>query len=171
MNVMIGAVRKAARSLQRDYGELSNLQVSQKAPGDYVTAVDRASETAIRELLAAETPEVPMVGEEEGGSAAGGRYWLVDPLDGTTNFLHGLPQFSVSIALAERGVLSQAVVYDPSRNELFTASRGAGAFLNDRRLRVSRRTRLKATLVGGLATQLVALPMPALVPAMLESLR
>jgi myo-inositol-1(or 4)-monophosphatase len=118
-----------------------------KGSGDYVTAVDRASEAAIVRLLAEATPGIPVVGEE-GGGRSGDQYWLVDPLDGTTNFLHGFPQFAVSVACRHRGRAEVGVVLDPTRGELFTAERGAGTQLDGRRLRVSQRPGLEGALVG-----------------------
>lgn len=148
LNIAVKAARRAGALINRASGDLDRIPVEDKSCNDFVTEVDRAAEAAIIEVLHEAYPKHAILAEESGRTGASDFVWIIDPLDGTTNFLHGLPQFSVSIALAERGVLSQAVVYDPSRNELFTASRGAGAFLNDRRLRVSRRTRLKGALVG-----------------------
>jgi len=148
LNTAVKAARRAGGLINRASGDVDRIAVQDKTCNDFVTEVDRAAEAAIIEVLHEAYPKHAILAEESGQTGTSDHVWIVDPLDGTTNFLHGLPQFSVSIALAERGVLTQAVVYDPSRNELFTASRGAGAFLNDRRLRVSRRTRLKGALVG-----------------------
>jgi myo-inositol-1(or 4)-monophosphatase len=148
LNTAVKAARRAGALINRASGDLDRIPVQDKSCNDFVTEVDRAAEAAIIDMLHEAYPKHAILAEESGRTGVSDYVWIIDPLDGTTNFLHGLPQFSVSIALAERGVLSQAVVYDPSRNELFTASRGAGAFLNDRRLRVSRRDRLKGALVG-----------------------
>jgi myo-inositol-1(or 4)-monophosphatase len=128
------------------------LKVTAKQQSDFVTEVDRAAEVAIIEVLREAYPQHGILAEESGataGKGAGADYqWIIDPLDGTTNFIHGFPQYAVSIALTHKQQLQQAVVYDPNRNELFTASKGAGAFLNDRRIRVSKRTRLQESLLG-----------------------
>ncbi len=150
LNVMIKAARKAARGLKRDYGEVEQLQVSLKGPANFVSAADRRAEQVLREELLAARPGYCFIGEE-GGRVEGpdkSHTWLVDPLDGTTNFLHGFPQYAVSIALEHRGIVTQGVVYDPAHNDLFTASRGRGAFLNDARIRVSKRLQLKPSLIG-----------------------
>ena len=140
LNVMIKAARKAGRSLLKDFREVENLQVSLKGPGDFVSRADRAAEEILREELMGARPNYGFLGEE-GGEIAGTdptRRWIVDPLDGTTNYLHGLPHWAVSIALEHKGEVVSAVVYDPSRDELFFAEKGAGAWLNDsQRLRVS----------------------------------
>lgn len=141
---------KAGRSLSRDFGEVQNLQVSLKGPGDYVSQADRKAEEIIFTELSKARPGYAFLMEERGvveGEDAQHR-WIVDPLDGTTNFLHGLPQYSVSIALRHKGQITQAVVFDPTRNELFTASRGRGAMLNDRRIRASKRAKLAECLIG-----------------------
>jgi myo-inositol-1(or 4)-monophosphatase len=148
LNTAVKAARRAGALINRASGDLDRIPVQDKTCNDFVTEVDRAAEAAIIEVLHEAYPKHAILAEESGRTGASDYVWIIDPLDGTTNFLHGLPQFSVSIALVERGVPTQAVVYDPSRNELYTASRGAGAFLNDRRLRVSKRTRLKGALVG-----------------------
>ena len=150
LNIMIKAARKAGRSLVKDFREVENLQVSVKGAGDFVSRADREAERIIKEELRGARPNYGWLGEETGTEPGEDptRRWLVDPLDGTTNFIHGLPQYAVSIALARGASIEQAVVFDPTRNELFTASKGAGAFLNDRRIRVSRRTRLENSLLG-----------------------
>ncbi len=143
--VMIKAARKAAGSLRRDFGEVENLQVSRKGPADFVSTADTKAEKTIREELARARPGFGFLMEESGSQKPEDgetRRWIVDPLDGTTNFLHGLPHFAISIALEERGDVVAGVVYDPIKDELFAAERGAGAYLNDRRLRVSSRLRL-----------------------------
>lgn len=148
LNTAVKAARRAAGIINRASGNLDRIPVQDKSCHDFVTEVDRAAEVAIIEVLHEAYPKHAILAEESGATGASDFVWIIDPLDGTTNFLHGLPQFAVSIALAERGVLTQAVVYDPSRNELFSATRGSGAFLNDRRLRVSKRTKLGESLIG-----------------------
>lgn len=135
------AARKASRHFARDFGEVENLQVSRKGPADFVSAADLKAERILREELLHARPNHGFVGEEdeEVKSQDGGR-WIVDPLDGTTNFIHGLPHFAVSIALERDGALAAGVVYQPLTDELFWASKGGGAYLNNRRLRVAART-------------------------------
>jgi myo-inositol-1(or 4)-monophosphatase len=150
LNVMVGAALKAGRSLKRDFGEVENLQVSVKGPGDFVSAADRKAEQIVKTELLKARPGYGFVGEE-GGKVEGTdetHTWIVDPLDGTTNFLHGIPQFAVSIALERNGVLVAGVVYNPANDELYVAERGTGAFLNDRRLRVSARRKPELSVVG-----------------------
>jgi myo-inositol-1(or 4)-monophosphatase len=150
LNVMVGAATKAARGLTRDFGEVENLQVSRKGPADFVSAADRRAEEIIRAELERARPGYSFLMEESGetrGRDAQHR-WIVDPLDGTTNFLHGIPQFAISIALERQGRLTAAVVYDPIGDELFCAERGGGAFLNDRRLRVASREVLADSVVA-----------------------
>ena len=142
VNIMIKAARKAARSLLRDFGEVENLQVSSKGPGDFVSRADIRAEQLIREELTEARPNYGWLGEESGPEVKGAdptRRWIVDPLDGTTNFLHGLPHWSISIALEHKGEVVAGVVYDAAKDEMFVAEKGAGAYLNDRRLRVSGR--------------------------------
>ena len=147
---MSDAARKAARGLNRDFGELSELQVSRKAPADFVSAADIKAEQAVFEALEKARPGYSFLGEERGLIEGTDKThtWIVDPLDGTTNFLRGVPHFAVSIACKYRGRLEHAVVLDPVRQEEFTASRGRGAQLNGRRLRVSGRTSLEGALLG-----------------------
>ncbi|MEM9343996.1 MAG: inositol monophosphatase family protein [Pseudomonadota bacterium] len=144
LNVMIKAARKAARSLVKDFREVENLQVSSKGAGDFVSRADIEAERVIREVLMEARPNYGWLGEEsdpvEGKDPT--RRWVVDPLDGTTNFLHGLPHWSVSIALEHKGEIVSGVVYDPAKDELFVAEKGQGAWLNDRRMRVSDRKSL-----------------------------
>lgn len=151
LNIAVKAARRAATVINRASTQIDLLTVESKAPNDFVTEVDRAAESAIIEVLRDAYPQHGILAEES-GSAAGAEdseyQWIIDPLDGTTNFLHGFPQYAISIALARNGVLEHAVVFDPTRNELFTASKGSGAFLNDRRIRVTRRTRLAESLIG-----------------------
>lgn len=151
LNTAVKAARKAGAIINRASLDLDLVRVSTKGRSDFVTEVDRAAEEAIIETLRTAYPQHGFLAEESGASKSGHEEeyrWIIDPLDGTTNFIHGFPQYAVSIALQHRSQLEQAVVYDPTRNELFTASRGRGAFLNDRRIRVSRRTQLKECLIG-----------------------
>ena len=150
INVMVQAATKAGRSLARDFGEVQNLQVSLKGPGDYVSQADRKSEEIIFAELSRARPGYGFLMEERGAVAGEDdqHRWLVDPLDGTTNFLHGIPIFAISIALERQGQLVAAVVYNPAMDELYTAERGGRAFLNDRRLRVSARTQLSDAVIG-----------------------
>jgi myo-inositol-1(or 4)-monophosphatase len=151
LNTAVKAARKAAAIINRASLDLDLVRVSTKGQRDFVTEVDRAAEAAIIETLSTAYPQHGFLAEESGHSHREGEAeytWIIDPLDGTTNFIHGFPQYAVSIGLRHRGQLTQAVVYDPTRNELFTASRGRGAFLNDRRIRVSRRSKLREALIG-----------------------
>jgi len=151
LTTAVKAARKAGSIITRASFDLDRLTVRRKQHNDFVTEVDHAAEDAIIRTLRDAYPSHAFLGEESGASstAANTDYlWIIDPLDGTTNFLHGFPQYCVSIALKHKGVLQQAVVYDPNRNELFTATRGAGAFLNDRRIRVSGTDRLDEALIG-----------------------
>lgn len=141
LNLMIKAARRAARGLVKDFREVENLQVSTKGPGDFVSRADREAERVIREDLLTARPNYGFLGEE-GGEIHGEdptRRWIVDPLDGTTNFLHGLPHWAISIALEHKGDIVAAVIYDPAKDEMFWSERGQGAWMNDRRLRVSGR--------------------------------
>ena len=151
LNIAIKAARAAGAIINRGSQDLDLLKVTHKGPNDFVSEVDQAAEAAIIDTLLTAYPAHGILAEES-GRTHGARHsefvWIIDPLDGTTNFLHGFPVYAVSIALAHRGVVQQAVVYDPTRNDLFYASRGRGAFLNDRRLRVSKRTRLADALIG-----------------------
>ena len=150
INVMVDAVRKAGRGLSRDFGEVENLQVSIKGPGDFVTAADRRAEDTLRQMLEHARPGYGFV-MEEGGIIEGSdrtHRWHIDPLDGTTNFLHGIPHFAVSLGLEREGVMIAGVVFNPISNELFVAERGKGAFIDGRRLRVSARTDLDRSVIG-----------------------
>ena len=150
LNVMTKAAYRAGRSLKRDLGEVENLQVSLKGPRNFVTAADRRAEEIVREELAKARPDYGFLGEE-GGARPGTdptHRWIVDPLDGTTNFLHGIPHFAVSIALERSGVIVAALTFNPANDELFVAERGKGAFLNDRRIRVAARQRLSDAVVA-----------------------
>ena len=144
MNVMIKAARKAGRSLVKDFREVENLQVSVKGAGDFVSRADREAERIIKEELRGARPNYGWLGEETGEEAGEDptRRWIVDPLDGTTNFLHGLPHWAVSIALEHKGEIVAAVIFDPAKDEMFVAEKGGGAFMNDQRLRVSSRGKM-----------------------------
>ena len=141
MTVMVDSVMKAAKSLRRDFGEVENLQVSRKGPGDFVSLADKRAEEIMHDSLLKARPDFGFV-MEEGGVVVGKdpeHRWHIDPLDGTTNFLHGIPHFCVSVGLEKNGVIIAGVIYDPGKDEMFIAERGKGAFLNNRRLRVSGR--------------------------------
>ena len=151
INVAIKAARTAGSIINRAALDIESVRISQKKVNDFVTEVDHAAEQAIIETLLTAYPGHGIWAEESGkefGAQDSEFVWIIDPLDGTTNFIHGLPVYCVSIALAVRGKVEQAVVYDPTRNDLFTATKGRGAFLNDRRLRVSKRTELKGCLIS-----------------------
>jgi myo-inositol-1(or 4)-monophosphatase len=148
LNIAVKAARLAGSVINRATRNLDVLKVHAKSANDFVSEVDHEAEAAIVDTLRKAYPDHAILAEEGGATGRSEYVWIVDPLDGTTNFLHGFPQYAVSIALSHRGVLSQAVVYDPTRNDLFTASRGRGAFLNDHRIRVSRRARLGEALIG-----------------------
>jgi len=150
INVMEAAARKAARGLLRDFGEVEQLQVSKKGPADFVSNADLRAERTLRRELTKARPDFGLL-MEEGGAEAGadaGRRWIVDPLDGTSNFLHGLPHFAISIALEEAGEVTAGLVHAPVGDEMFWAERGRGAYLNDRRIRVSARARLADALLA-----------------------
>ena len=139
LNIAVKAARRAGAIISRASNDLDKLTVELKAPNDFVSEVDHAAEAAIIEVLKQAYPQHSILAEESGEAKTASDYqWIIDPLDGTTNFLHGFPQYCVSIALAVKGTVNHGVIYDPTRNELFTASKGGGAFLNDRRLRVSK---------------------------------
>ena len=151
LNIATKAARAAGAIINRGSQDLDILKISSKGPNDFVSEIDQMAEAAIIEILLTAYPGHGILAEESGrehGAQDSEFTWIIDPLDGTTNFLHGFPAYAVSIALAWRGVVQQAVVYDPTRNDLFYASRGRGAFLNDKRLRVSKRTRLADSLIG-----------------------
>ena len=153
LKVMSDAARKAARGLNRDFGELAELQVARKAPADFVSAADLKAEQVLFEALTKARPGYGFHGEERGLIEGTDKThtWLVDPLDGTTNFLHAIPHFAINIALQREGVVVAAVTYNPVSNELFWAEKGKGCFLNDKRLRVAARTRLEdAVLATGI---------------------
>lgn len=148
LNVMAGAAQKAARGLIRDFGEVENLQVSRKGPADFVSAADLAAEKTIHAELAKARPKYGFLMEESGeiAGADSSNRWIVDPLDGTTNFLHGVAQFCISIGLERDGDLFAGVIYSPIHDEMFWAEKGAGAFLNGNRLRVSARRAMEESL-------------------------
>lgn len=154
LNIAVKAARRAGNIINRASIDAERLQITRKGARDFVTEVDHACEQAIIEILHAAYPDHAFLAEESGKvhhPANGGApeyEWIIDPLDGTTNFIHGLPVYAVSMALRHRGQMIHALVYDPSRNELFTASRGSGAFLNERRIRVSGRLNLTDALLG-----------------------
>ena len=150
LNVMVQAAMKAGRSLSRDFGEVQNLQVSMKGPGDYVSQADRKAEDILFTELSKARPGYAFLMEERGVVEGddGQHRWIVDPLDGTTNFLHGIPLFAISIALERQGQIVAGVIYNPAMDELYTAERGGGAFMNDRRLRVAGRTKLIDAVIG-----------------------
>jgi myo-inositol-1(or 4)-monophosphatase len=149
LNIAVKAARRAGQIVTHASRNLDLLQITQKQQNDFVTEADQAAEAAIIEIVHTAYPGHAILAEESGRTEKVSDYlWIVDPLDGTTNFIHGLGQYCVSIALSYKGVVTYAVVYDPVRNDLFTASRGDGAFLNNRRLRVSHRERLSDALIG-----------------------
>ena len=150
LKVMSDAARKAARGLNRDFGELGELQVAKKAPADFVSAADLKAEQTIFEALNKARPGYSFLGEERGLIEGTDKThtWLVDPLDGTTNFLHAIPHFAINIALQREGAVVAAVTYNPVTNELFWAEKGRGAFVNDHRLRVAARQKLDESIVG-----------------------
>ncbi len=151
INVAVKAARAAGSVINRAALDIESVRISQKKVNDFVTEVDHAAEKVIIETLLAAYPGHGIWAEESGrehGAQDSEYVWIIDPLDGTTNFIHGLPVYCVSIALAVKGKVEQAVVYDPTRNDLFTATKGRGAYLNDRRIRVSKRTQLKESLIS-----------------------
>ncbi len=151
LNVAIKAARAAGAVINRAALDIESVRIAQKQVNDFVTEVDRAAEEAIISTLATAYPGHAILAEESGsehGAKHSDYQWIIDPLDGTTNFIHGFPVYCVSIALAVKGKMEHAVVYDPTRNDLFTATRGRGAFLNDRRIRISKRTQLKDCLIS-----------------------
>ncbi len=150
LNVMIAAARKTARALKRDFGELEKLQVSLKGPANFVTSADRRAEETLYQELSKARPGYGFLGEE-GGHREGAdksHRWIVDPLDGTTNFLHGIPQFAISIALEREDSVIAGLIYNPASEELFIAERGKGAFMNDQRIRVAGRKRLADAVIA-----------------------
>lgn len=150
INVMVKAARRAGRSLKRDLGEVENLQVSLKGPANFVSAADKRAEEMLYDDLTKARPGYGFIGEE-GGTREGAdksHTWIVDPLDGTTNFLHGIPQFAISIGLQRDGVMIAGLIYNPANDELYIAERGKGAFLNDTRIRVASRRRMDECVIA-----------------------
>jgi myo-inositol-1(or 4)-monophosphatase len=150
LNVMIQAARKAGRALKRDFGEIEKLQVSMKGPANFVTAADRRAEETLYAELTRARPGYGFLGEE-GGRREGAdktHTWIVDPLDGTSNFLHGIPHFAISIGLEREGLIVAGVIYNPANDDMFIAERGKGAFLNEQRIRVAERRRLNEAMVA-----------------------
>ena len=150
LNIAVKAARKAGHIINRATRDIDILKVETKRQNDFVTEVDRAAEAAVIGVLREAYPNHAILAEESGASAGsqGDFVWIIDPLDGTTNFIHGVPQYCVSIGLKHKGIITQAVVYDPAKNELFTATRGSGAYLNDKRMRVSKRIKIADALIG-----------------------
>jgi myo-inositol-1(or 4)-monophosphatase len=149
LNVMCNAAFQAARGLVRDFGEVEHLQVSRKGPGDFVSTADKKAEDTLYKELKKARPSYGFLMEESGEIKGESEYtWIIDPLDGTTNFLHGIPHFAISIGLQKENELIAGVIYDPIKNELFYAEKGGGAFLNERRLRVSARSQLADALLA-----------------------
>jgi myo-inositol-1(or 4)-monophosphatase len=151
LNVAVKAARAAGAIINRAALDVEAVRTSQKQVNDFVTEVDHASEATIIETLLTAYPDHGILAEESGqqhGNSASDHIWIIDPLDGTTNFIHGFPVYCVSIALAVKGKVEQAVIYDPSRNDLFTATKGRGAYMNERRIRVSKRTQLNQCLIS-----------------------
>ena len=149
---MVKAARRASQIINRATHDIEHLKITTKQHSDYVTEVDKAAEAAIIDVLREAYPDYGILAEESGqtvGEGEGNDYqWIIDPLDGTTNFIHGFPQYAVSIGLTYKGMLNQAVVFDVTRNEMFTASKGGGAFLNERRIRVTKCLKLENALIG-----------------------
>jgi myo-inositol-1(or 4)-monophosphatase len=148
VNIAVRAARRAGEVMIRHMNQLESLQVVEKSRGDFVSQVDQAAEAAILEVIKDHYPEHSILAEESGATGEHEYQWIIDPLDGTTNYLHGFPQFCVSIGVARNGELEHGVVYDPLRQEIFSASRGQGAQLDGRKIRVSKRTTLQSSLVA-----------------------
>ncbi|MBU6505082.1 MAG: inositol monophosphatase [Betaproteobacteria bacterium] len=148
LNIAVKAARRAGTLINRAALDVDRLTVTKKGPADFVSEVDRMVEAAIIGVLREAYPDHAFLGEEGGAVGESEFQWIIDPIDGTTNFLHGFPMYCTSIALVHKGVITQAVIYDPVRNDLFTATRGSGAFLNERRIRVSSQTRMEDALIG-----------------------
>ncbi|NIN36308.1 MAG: inositol monophosphatase, partial [Gammaproteobacteria bacterium] len=148
LNIAIRAARASGEAIVRSLEQVTKLEINEKSLNDYVSEVDKKSEQIIIDTILKSYPEHGILAEESGQHGDGDHQWIVDPLDGTTNFLHGFPQFAVSIAVKHHNSLEHAVIYDPLRQELFTATRGNGAHLNNRRIRVSNRKNLKGALLG-----------------------
>jgi len=148
LNIAVRAARAAGNIIIRQFDRAQDLPATEKSKNDYVTEVDKQAEAVIIDTLLKAYPKHAILAEEGGAQGKSEYVWIIDPLDGTTNFMHGFPHFAVSIALQHKGKLQQAVIYDPLRQELFTTSRGDGAYLNDRRIRVSKRKNLDGALLG-----------------------
>ena len=148
LNIGIRAVRTAGDFIIRCMDQLQGIEVTEKSRNDYVSEVDRRAELMIIDGLRTTYPDHAILAEESGAQGEGDYQWIIDPLDGTTNFLHGFPQFAISVALKHKGILDQGIIYDPLRQELFTASRGVGAYLDGRRIRVTRLNSLEGALIG-----------------------
>ncbi|RTL53068.1 MAG: inositol monophosphatase [Rhodocyclaceae bacterium] len=151
LNIAVKAARRAGSIINRASLDLGQIKVNVKQQSDFVTEVDRAAEAAIIDIIRDAYPGHGILAEESGlleAAGSGDIQWIIDPLDGTTNFIHGFPQYAVSIGIAQKGIVQHAVVYDPNRNELFTASKGGGAFLNEKRIRVSACNKLADALIG-----------------------
>jgi len=148
INVMVNACRKAAKVIIRDFGEIENLQVSLKGPGDFVTASDKKVETILIEELQKARPKYSILSEEIGKITNDDSFkWIIDPIDGTANFLHGIPHFAISVGLEHNNEIICGIIYDPIKDEMFTAEKGNGSYLNNQRMRVSSRAKLKDCIV------------------------
>ena len=148
LNTAVKAARRAGSVISRAARDIDAVTVTTKRHNDFVTEIDKAAEEAVIEVLRKAYPDHAILAEESGASGKSEYEWIIDPIDGTTNFIHGFPQYAVSIGLRHKGIITQAVIFDPTRNELYTATRGRGAFLNDQRIRVSKRAHLKDALIG-----------------------
>lgn len=148
LNIAVRAARAASSVIQRNVERVADLKIDTKSVNDFVTDVDRQAEQAIIATIQESYPDHAFLAEESGVTGDNENVWIIDPLDGTTNFLHSFPQYAISIALQQKGVLTQAVIYDPTRNEMFTASRGGGALMNNQKMRVTQRRTLEGSLIG-----------------------
>lgn len=148
LNIAVKAARRAGNIINRATRNLDIVAFKEKAANDFVSEIDGEAEEAIIRTLREAYPDHAILAEESGASGDSEHQWIIDPLDGTTNFMHGFPQYAVSIGYRHRGILTHGVIYDPSRNDLFTATRGRGAYLNDQRMRVSKRPHLRSSLIG-----------------------
>ena len=148
LNIAVKAARRAGSIITRASEDIGSLTINNKGFNDFVSEVDLASEKEIIRVLKTAYPDHAFLGEESGLTHQADNIWIIDPLDGTTNFLHGFPQYCISIALEQKGEITQAVIYDPNRNDLFTATKGQGAYLNQRRIRVSNKSKLKDSILG-----------------------
>jgi myo-inositol-1(or 4)-monophosphatase len=148
LNIAIKAARRAGSVVSRAARDIESLIVTTKRPADFVTEIDKAAEEVIIEVIKKAYPEHAILAEESGVTGRSDYVWIIDPIDGTTNFIHGLPHYAISIALQFKGQITQAVIFDPAKNELFTATRGRGAFMNEQRIRVTKRTNMRETLIA-----------------------